>query len=366
MASLGLGGLLATTLLTGATICLTSGCSTIGYYAQSATGHLNLVQAARPVPQWLADNETAPRLKARLELSQRIRDFAVAELGEPDNASYRRYADLKRGAAVWNVVAAPELSLELKTWCFAVVGCVAYRGYYDRAEAEAFAADLLAREKLDVHVYPVPAYSTLGKLPAADWLADPLLNTFIDYPEGELARLIFHELAHQVAYAKGDTVFNESFATSVERIGGMRWLNEHASQAARDEYQRFDERRRQFRALTAKYRDLLAAAYKSRETETQKRADKAALMAQMRAEYETLKATAWGGFSGYDGWFTRANNASFGVLAAYTELVPAFEALFEREGRDFKRFYAEVKRLAALPKAERRAALGVSAADPGD
>jgi predicted aminopeptidase len=156
MASLGLGGLLATTLLTGATICLTSGCSTIGYYAQSATGHLNLVQAARPVPQWLADNETPPRLKARLELSQRIRDFAVAELGEPDNASYRRYADLKRGAAVWNVVAAPELSLELKTWCFAVVGCVAYRGYYDRAEAEAFAADLLAREKLDVHVYPVP------------------------------------------------------------------------------------------------------------------------------------------------------------------------------------------------------------------
>jgi putative polyhydroxyalkanoate system protein len=190
MASLGLGGLLATILLTGATVCLTSGCSTIGYYAQSATGHLNLVQAARPVPQWLADPATPPRLKARLELSQRIRDFAVADLGEPDNASYRRYADLKRSAAVWNVVAAPELSLELKTWCFAVVGCVAYRGYYERAEAEAFAADLKTRETFDVAVYAVPAYSTLGKLPAADWLADRR-STPHRHPEGDLARLIF-------------------------------------------------------------------------------------------------------------------------------------------------------------------------------
>ncbi|MGZ5715299.1 MAG: aminopeptidase, partial [Caldimonas sp.] len=159
MASLGLGGLLATALLAGATVCLTSGCATIGYYAQSAIGHLNLVEAARPVPQWLADPATPPRLKARLELSQRIRDFAVSELGEPDNASYRRYADLKRGAAVWNVVAAPELSLEPKTWCFAVVGCVSYRGYYDRDSADAFAAGLAA-EGLDVSVYPVPAYST--------------------------------------------------------------------------------------------------------------------------------------------------------------------------------------------------------------
>ena len=224
-ASLGLGGLLATTLLAGAAVCLTSGCSTLGYYAQSATGHLEPgAGGAAGAASGSPIRRRRRALKARLELSQRIRDFAVAELGEPDNASYRRYADLKRGAAVWNVVAAPELSLELKTWCFAVVGCVGYRGYYDRAEAEAFAAGLLAQERLDVSVYPVPAYSTLGKLPAADWLADPLLNTFIDYPEGDLARLIFHELAHQVAFAPGDTLFNESFASAVEKIGLERWL----------------------------------------------------------------------------------------------------------------------------------------------
>jgi len=354
MASLSVIGI---TMLATATVCLTSGCSTLGYYAQSVGGHLDLLRSARPVPQWLADGEATPSLKERLALSQRIRDFAVSELGLPDNPSYRRYADLKRNAAVWNVVAAPELSLTLKTWCFPVVGCVGYRGYFDRAAADSFAEEQRAAG-LEVGVYGVPAYSTLGALPG-EFFSDPLLNTFIQFPEGELARIIFHELSHQVAYAKGDTMFNESFATAVERIGGARWLAERATPQAREEYERFDSRRREFRALTQKYRERLDAVYKGPEDDAHKRAAKAALMARMRAEYETLKTTAWGGFSGYDAWFARANNASFGVLAAYTELVPAFEALFEREGRDFKRFYAEVNRLAALSKAERRIALGV-------
>jgi len=349
-------GLIGAVVLAAAAVLATSGCSNLAYYAQSVNGHLALVQSARPVPEWLADPQTPPALKERLALSQRIRDFAVSDLLEPDNASYRRYGDLKRGAAVWNVVAAPELSLQLRTWCFPVVGCVGYRGYYDQAAAEALAGELRAKG-LEVSVYGVPAYSTLGKLPHFDWLADPLLNTFIAYPEGELARLIFHELAHQVAFAPGDTVFNESFATAVERIGGAKWLAEHASAQARDEYERYESRRQDFRLLTAQYRDKFNALYSSSASDADKRAGKAVLMQQLRADYETLKAERWGGFSGYDGWFVRANNASFGVLAAYNELVPAFERLFEREGRDFPRFYAEVKRLAALPYAERRAAL---------
>ena len=39
---------------------------------------------------------------------------------------------------------------------------------------------------------------------------------------------IFHELAHQVVFAKDDTMFNESFATAVERIGVRRWLDAEA------------------------------------------------------------------------------------------------------------------------------------------
>jgi len=349
---------LGVVVLATATACLTSGCSTLGYYLQSVGGHLDMVRAAKPVPDWLADPASPEALKQRLALSQRMRDWAVSELKLPDNASYRRYADLKRPAAVWNVVAAPELSLTLRTWCFPVVGCVGYRGYFDRAQADAYAA-ALKPEGLEVAVYGVPAYSTLGRLPF-DWLADPLLNTFIQYPEGELARLIFHELAHQVAYAKDDTEFNESFATAVERIGGQRWLETQADAQARDDYARYDGRRQDFRRLTGAYRDRLDALYKSSAGDDEKRTRKAALMAALRAEYATMKAERWAGFSGYDAWFERANNASFGVLAAYNALVPGFERLYEREGRDFDRFYAEVRRLAGQTKAERRAALGAT------
>ena len=337
------------------TLGLTSGCATLGYYAQSVGGHWRLLNSARPVPEWLGDPESPPALRERLALSQRIRDYAVSELKLPDNASYRRYADLHRNAAVWNVVAAPELSLVLETWCFVVVGCVGYRGYFDRDAADALATQLHG-QGLEANVYGVPAYSTLGRLPGA-FFSDPLLNTFIHYPEVELARIVFHELAHQVAYASGDTVFNESFATAVERIGSSRWLAERAGPAAQAEVAAFDARRQDFRALTSRTRGDLDALYRSAASDADKRAAKAALMQQLRADHAALKAGPWAGFAGYDGWFANANNASFGVLAAYTELVPDFERLFEREGRDFTRFYAEVKRLAGLPQDERRATL---------
>ncbi|MFT3664296.1 aminopeptidase [Piscinibacter sp.] len=348
-------GLIGVGVLAAGVLCLGTGCSSIGYYAQAIDGHLSMLRAARAVPELLGDAATDAALRERLALSQRMRDFAIAELKLPDNASYRRYADLKRGAAVWNVVAAPELSLQLKTWCYPIMGCAGYRGYFERDAAERHAA-LLREQRYEVSVYGVPAYSTLGRLPG-DWMADPLLSTFIRWPEGELARLIFHELSHQVAYAADDTEFNESFATAVERIGSQRWLRTQASEAARAEYAALDARRQDFRAFTMGWRARFDALYRSGASDDDKRARKAELTARLRAEYETLKRERWGGFAGYDGWFARANNASFGVLAAYNALVPDFERLFERGGRDFDRFYAEVKRLAALPKPERRAAL---------
>jgi predicted aminopeptidase len=283
-----------------------------------------------------------------------MRAFAASELGLPDNASYTGYADLKRPAVVWNVFATPELSLTLKTWCYPLFGCAGYRGYFDQAAAQRTAAELQA-QGYDVNVAPVPAYSTLGW---TNWLGgDPLLNTFIRWPEGELARLVFHELAHQIAYADDDTTFNESFATAVERIGGQRWLGRHASAEARAEYAALDARRNDFRALTARYRESLSTLYASHIPDDEKRQRKVVLMQSMRDEYARLKAERWGGFAGYDGWFERANNAALGIQASYNELVPQFERLFARSGGDFERFYAEVRTLAALPKAERRAKL---------
>jgi predicted aminopeptidase len=361
-------GLLGTVVVATAAVCLGTGCSTLGYYAQAVNGHLDLLQRARPVVQVQADAQTPAALRERLALSQRMRDFAVTELHLPDNSSYRRYADLNRSAAVWNVVAAPELSLTLKTWCFPVLGCVGYRGYYDRPAAEELASSL-RQQGLEVRVYGVPAYSTLGY---SNWVGgDPLLNTFINWPEIELAQLIFHELSHQVVYAEDDTTFNESFATAVERIGGRRWLEQQgAGEETLHALAQRQQRQHDFRELTQRLRGELQAVYSSTAGEAAKRQQKAAVMARMHSEYATLKAERWGGFAGYDTWFANANNAYFAVLAAYTELVPEFERLFESQGRQFPRFYAEVRRIAGLPKDQRRAALaaahGVTPPGPRD
>lgn len=335
---------------------LLGGCSATmdpSYYWQSVSGHMALVRAARPVDDWLRDSQTSAALRLKLQQARQLRRFAVTELALPDNASYTRYAHLQRRAVVWNVVAAPDDALQLRQWCFLALGCVGYRGYFDEAQARAF-ADRVRRSEpgLEVGVYPVPAYSTLGW---TNWLGgDPLLSTFIGYPEGELARLIFHELAHQVVYVGDDTVFNESFATAVERLGGARW-QAVASAAARAEYARFDERRQQFRALARQTRVALRAAYAWPER-GQRLAAKELAMTGFRSGYESLRAS-WDGYAGFDAWASQANNALFAAQAAYDELVPGFEALFEREGRDFARFYDAVRALSRLPKDERRAAL---------
>lgn len=351
-------GLLGAAVLAAAAVCLGSGCSTVGYYAQAAGGHLEILSKAQPVKDIVDDPATPEPLRERLKLSQRLRDFAISELQLPDNGSYRRYADLQRDAVVWNVVAAPALALQLKTWCYPLMGCAGYRGYFAKPEAEALATQLKA-EGWETMVYGVPAYSTLGW---TNWLGgDPLLNTFLNGPEIDLARLIFHELAHQVAYAPDDTTFNESFATAVERIGGRRWLARQGDAAQAARVDALDRRRAEFRALTQRTRQALEAVYTGPGDEASKTAAKARVMAQLRAELDTLKQGPWQGFTGYDGWVARANNASFGVLAAYNELVPQFEALFEREGSDFTRFFARVKALAALPKEERRRQLAALA-----
>ena len=330
---------------------LLSGCTTVGYYWQSVSGHVRLMQAARPVDQWLQADATPERLKERLRLASRIRAFASDQLHLPDNASYLSYADLDRAAAVWNVVAAPEWSLQLKQWCFAVAGCVSYKGYFDEADAVQEAKQL-SELGLETAVQPVPAYSTLGWL---NWAGgDPLLSTFIGYPEGELARLIFHELAHQVVYVSGDTAFNESFATAVERLGGQLWLAQ-ASQATRAQYALYDGRRHQWRELALQLRRDLMALYATAPTNGQSEPSlhsaKRALMQSFTDQYAQLRAS-WGGWSGYDRWVARLNNASLAALAEYEDLTPAFEALYHSQA-SWPAFYREVRRLAQLPEGER-------------
>ncbi|MGH8678984.1 MAG: aminopeptidase [Burkholderiales bacterium] len=327
------------------------GCQTLGYYTQAVGGQFEIWRASRPVESWVRDERTEQGLRERLKRVIQIRDFASRELALPDNGSYRKYADLQRPFVVWNVFAAPELSLEPVRWCFPFAGCVAYRGYFARSDAERFGSGL--RDKgFDVFVGGVPAYSTLG------WFDDPLLNTFIRFPETEVARLIFHELAHQVAYARDDTMFNESFATTVELEGIHRWVQKHGTTEQREAFETAQQRKRDFLALVAQTRTALRDTYALDAPKAEKRAAKAVIFAAMRDEYAKLKQR-WGGFAGYDYWFEEPlNNAKLVSVAAYSELVPAFQRLLKEKNGDLAAFYAEIKAIAKLPEAERRSRLG--------
>lgn len=332
-------------LVAGAAGALLASCSGLNYYAQAAQGQLSLLSDARPIDDWLADTGTDARLKLRLSMARQIRRFAVSELGLPDNGSYRNYAALKRPYVLWNVVATPELSLKPIEWCFPVAGCVNYRGYYGKSDAQEYARALRA-EGNDVQVDGVRAYSTLG------WFNDPLISTFINFPDAELARLIFHELSHQVVYVAGDSQFNESFASAVEEAGVERWLAAFGTEATRVNYARFAGRKNDFLNLLLKYRGALEQNYASAEADAQKRALKARLFQQLKDEYQVLKES-WGGYKGYDRFFAEPlSNAHLASIATYNDFVPAFRALLERE-KSFARLYASVRRLAKLEREER-------------
>lgn len=329
---------------------LLGGCANIGYYWQSVSGQLEVWRRERPVAEVMADPATAQALREKLARVLEIRAFASRELALPDNDSYRRYADLGRPFVVWNVFAAPEFSVQPVKWCFLIAGCVIYRGYFSRDEAERFAAGLAAQGQ-DVYVGGVPAYSTLG------WFDDPILNTFIRFPDTEIARLIFHELAHQTAYARGDTVFNESFAVAVEQEGMRRWLARTGDAKQREAFERIQHIRAEFFRLVQKHRGRLDALYDTRLAPDAMRARKREILAELQADYRALSAE-WGGYARFDRWFTgKLNNAQLASVVAYGQLVPAFEALLAREGGDFAQFYSAVKTLAALPQEQRDASL---------
>lgn len=328
------------------TVCVggISGCSTLGYYAQAVHGHVWLLQQRRPIDVALADPALPATTRRKLELARTAREFARRELGLPDNGSYRSYSDLKRDFVVWNVFAAPEFSLEPVPSCFLIVGCLSYRGYFDRNDARDY-ADTLRQQGFDVYVGGVAAYSTLG------WCDDPVLNTILRWEDARIVKVIFHELAHQLLYVNGDSVFNESFATAVAAIGYARWKTRHAALIApgEDENPHEDELLKLIMARRAE----LAALYRQPLAADLKRARKEAILRAIVEDYTRLKAS-WGGNDHFDQWVLQdLNNAKLASVATYNDDVPAFVRLLDLTDQDLPRFYAAVKALAAQPKPQR-------------
>ena len=330
-----------------AAACALAGCGTL-YVAQAARGQMQILNARKPIARVIADPATDAALRARLEEVKLAREFASRELGLPDNKSYTSYADLKREFVTWTVVATPEFSVKPREWCFPIVGCVTYRGYFRKASAEKYAARLEA-EGLDVMVGGVPAYSTLGKF------NDPILNTMMGYGDDELASIIFHELSHQVVYVAGDTSFNESFAVAVEQEGLARWLKFRGREQDLGRYQKRRLRQAESFALLARYRRELAQLYQTTLPDGVKRERKRDVFARLVGELRALGAR-YGVESALaaelDG---RPNNARLASLSAYSECVPGFQRLLGENGHDLPRFFAQVRAIAKLPREQRRA-----------
>ncbi|MCM2265965.1 MAG: aminopeptidase [Desulfuromonadales bacterium] len=325
-------------------------CTEVGYYTQCVSGQWQIMRRCRPIAELLADQSLADSRRTRLSAIRDARDFASASLGLPDNGSYRKFADLERPYVVWNVVAAPEFSLEARQWCFPVAGCVSYRGYFDEAAARR-EANRLAGEGYETDVYGVQAYSTLN------WFDDPVLNTFLDGPELRAVALVFHELAHQVVYVADDSRFNEAFAQTVEQEGIKRWLEHSGTADDWRQYRSHAVRAETFHDLLLTARQRLAVLYAGPFDDREKRRGKVEILADTDRAYAALKAS-WDGYAGYDPWMERGlNNARLASVATYHDLVPAFQGLLAAAGGDLPAFYRKVKELSLLPSSERLAKL---------
>jgi len=331
-----------------------SGC----YVTQAARGQLQIVNAREPITRVLEDPATSPELRRHLENVRAAREFASRELGLPNNKSYTTYADLKREYVVWNVVATPEFSVKPREWCFPIVGCVAYRGYFKQARAEEFAQGL-RRDGWDAVVEGVPAYSTLGKF------NDPVLNTMMGYGDDELAATLFHELSHQVVYIADDSSFNEAFATTVEQEGLARWLKSQGRAADLQRHRQRRERQAASIRAIARHRDQLAQLYASGATREEMRARKAQIFGALTEELRALDRR-YGVKSMLVGELESSppNNARLASLATYFDCVPGFERVLAEQQHDLPRFYAAVRVLAELPREQRRATLCVAGEAP--
>lgn len=342
-----------------AAISATAGCASIGYYSQAVHGHLQIMAAREPIDELLAGPATPSQLKAKLEVAADLRAFAVDALALPDDGSYSAYVDTGRPYVTWTVIATPPLSLQPRQWCFPVVGCVSYRGYFDQEDARAYAAEL-AQEGLDVYVAGARAYSTLG------WFDDPLLNTMLARKEYDLAGVLFHELAHREVYVAGDSTFNESYAVAVERAGVRVWFANANRADMTASYEAALERRSQFLGIVLDARSQLERIYASERPPAWKLARKQVTFESLRDAHADLREV-WGGHSPYEAWFERdLNNAKLALIATYHRWVPAFETLLDELGGDMPAFHAEVERIASMtPELREQRLEALAAGKPG-
>jgi predicted aminopeptidase len=320
-----------------------SGCA-LPYYWQAIGGQMDLLRKRTPIEKVIVDPDQDTQTKVMLQTLIELRRFAVTELLLPDNRSYTTYVDIDRPYVVWNVVAAEKFSVDPLQWCFPVAGCVSYRGYFDRDDAETFQRTL-DQQGFDTYSGGSGAYSTLG------YFADPVLSTMLGAGVEYAAGILFHELAHQKHYVRDDSELSEGFATVIEEYGVEAWLRDSGDTEGLAQYRRRVARRGEFAEFVATHRAHLRAVYQSDASDAMKADAKAAAFAAMRLDFEELR-TRWGGARDYDAWFERSpNNATLAAIATYRQWLPALQGRLDDVG--LEQFYADVQEITLLPPAER-------------
>ncbi|MES2923657.1 MAG: aminopeptidase [Verrucomicrobiota bacterium] len=320
-----------------AALLLLPSCQTFRFYGQAIGGQTEILRKSRPNPQVIGDPATSPGLRQQLVAVEKIRRFASDHLSLPGDESYGKYADLGRKHVVWVLYAAPEFSLKPKTWHYPAVGEMDYRGYF-REQDSVDLARQLRTDGHDVFIGGVDAYSTLG------WFHDPVLNTFVDYPDIDLAETIFHELTHRKVFHRGDTVFNESLANTVAEEGVKRWLRHEGRLADLRKYQGRLVKRREFYHEIDRSRCSLEALYASGQPAPVMRQKKAGILAKLRDQFRELRRR-WGGH-GLESWLHEdINNGHIVSLNLYADKMPAFEKLLAECGGNLDLFYKKADKL---------------------
>lgn len=191
--------------------------SLLVYGLKMGKGQLDIVYGARPIEEVLVDNQVADSVKTKLKLILEIRAFAFDKLGLKRNDNYSAFYDQKGKPAIYVVSGCEKFSLTPYRWSYSVLGKMPYKGFFEKAPAEAEKQRLIA-EGYDADLGGAAGWSTLG------WFPDPVLSQMLNYNEGDLAELIIHELTHGTIFVTDNVEYNENLASFVGIKGAIEFL----------------------------------------------------------------------------------------------------------------------------------------------
>lgn len=299
-------------------------CASCGttYVLRAGYEEARLLWRRQPIDALLAQPDTDPATRAKLELVGAVRAYAADHIGLQVGGSYTSVATVEAGQVVHVVSAAPRDRLVPVTWWFPIVGRVPYRGYFDRTDADDFAADL-ERQGNDTMVRPAVAFSTLG------WFDDPLLSTMLRDDQSRLAETVIHELTHATRYLPNQAAFNESLAMFVGLRGAEDFFAAHGDAVRANHLAARWADALTFSDALAAVTARLDAAYATGVEEADRQALFAALQREV-ADRQWLTAE----YAGF--WRRPLNNAVIVHDQLYADRLPLFDAALACSGGNLR------------------------------